>query len=62
MKTALPWQAVVHAGPKPLVVCWRCHARIVNETNAMHRAGWEQVRWGRGYVFRCGECAKGEDR
>jgi len=55
--TRLPWAPVSHAGPKPLVTCWRCKARILNETNAMRRAGWEQVRWGRSWVFRCRDCA-----
>jgi hypothetical protein len=58
----LPWRLVSHPGPKPLVVCWRCEARILNETNAMRRQGWEQVRWGRSWVFRCHTCSAREGR
>jgi hypothetical protein len=60
MTIRLPWQPVTHGGRTPLVVCWRCHARILNETNGMRRAGWQEVRWGRGFVFRCGQCTRAE--
>jgi hypothetical protein len=54
---------VTHGGRTPIITCWRCNARELNETNRLHRQGWEQVRWGRGWVFRCGDCtAKAEGR
>lgn len=54
----LAWQPIVHGARTPIVSCWRCRASIINETNAMRRAGWQQARWGRGLVFRCGKCAE----
>ncbi len=60
--TRLPWQPVQHPGRLPFVVCWRCKARELNETNRLHRACWEQVRWGRCWVFRCHTCSAPEGR
>jgi hypothetical protein len=54
----LAWQPVTHGARTPIVVCWRCKARELNETNRLHRQGWEEVKWGREFVYRCGECAK----
>jgi hypothetical protein len=60
------WAPVVHGARTPIVVCVWCHARILNETNGMRRAGWQQVRWGRSWVFACHRCSapagRGSDR
>jgi hypothetical protein len=56
--TRLPWVPVQHSARVPIVVCWRCGARELNEQNRLHRGGWQEVRWGRGYQFRCGDCAR----
>lgn len=61
MTLRLGWQPVTHGGRTPLVTCETCRARIVNESNAMHRAKWEQARTSRGLIFRCGQCASRPD-
>lgn len=51
------WQPVTHGARTLIVTCVVCRRGIVNETNGMHRAGWQETRYGRGRIFRCGECA-----
>jgi hypothetical protein len=41
----LAWEPVTRGGRTPIVTCWRCRAGHLNATNAMHREGWQEVRW-----------------
>ena len=56
----LTWQTVRRGGRTPMLVCVTCHARCVNETNALRRAGWQEARTSHGLRFRCGDCATAE--
>jgi hypothetical protein len=57
---SLTWQPVRNGGRTPLLVCSSCHARCVNSSNALRRAGWQEARTHRGLIFRCGDCAAAE--
>lgn len=50
------WQPATHPARTLIVTCIVCRASIVNESNRMHRAGWQEtVNTPRRY--RCPECA-----
>jgi hypothetical protein len=55
--TARLWRPVVTGGRTPFVVCLECRARELNDTNRLHRGGWQETT-GRLRVFRCGVCAE----
>jgi hypothetical protein len=60
LSTYLPWRPVTHGARTPLVSCWRCRASELNDTNRLRQMAWQECRWGRGWVFRCGDCARAE--
>ena len=53
----MTWRSVrIPRTRTPWVVCSFCRARELNESNALHRAGWQEHP-GRPRYFRCGACA-----
>ncbi len=55
--TAHLWRPVQTGGRVPFVVCQVCRARELNETNRLHRNGWQETTGGP-RVFRCGACSE----
>lgn len=55
------WQAVAHSPRTLMVACVECRRGVVNESNQMRRAGWQELRFGRSWVYRCGRCAEQAD-
>jgi hypothetical protein len=52
------WQPI-HHNPRTLIVeCAECNRSVVNETNQMRRAHWEELTVGRHRIFRCGHCSE----
>lgn len=52
------WELIHHNPRTLIVVCSECDRSIVNETNAMRRAHWQELSVGRHRIFRCGHHAE----
>lgn len=50
------WQAIAHMPRTIRVVCVSCGEGALNESNGLHRAGWQETRTAP-RAFRCGDCA-----
>ena len=55
------WRPVQTGGRQPFVVCHRCRVQELNETNRLHRAGWQETTGGPRNLM-CGACAQQEER
>jgi hypothetical protein len=52
------WE-LIHHNPRTLIVtCSDCQRGVVNETNQMRRAKWEELQLGRHRLYRCGRCSE----
>jgi hypothetical protein len=52
------WQPISHNPRTIIVTCSECQVGTVNETNAMHRAGWQESSVGRHRRYLCADCAE----
>jgi hypothetical protein len=50
----MSWEPIHHNRRTLIVVCYQCQRGVVNETNQMRRAHWEELTVGRHRIFRCG--------
>lgn len=58
IRSATGWELIHHNPRTLIVVCIQCQRGVVNETNQMRRAGWQESTFSSRRIYRCGDCSK----